>query len=931
MGLICLLSGAAGLVFETAWFHRAGLVFGSSVWSTSMVLSSFMGGLTVGAALVARYGSRITRLLSTYAAAEATVAVSGIAITQILPAFTALAARLSGAEGDAWPANAARFLAGFAILLVPATAMGTTLPLLAASLTRAGRVFGPALGWIYGWNTLGAVAGTLGTELILIPRLGVGGSAFVAATFCGVAAVMAWRLETVGWPAPEVFAAGDHRSHRRVSSLLLASFLSGAVLLALEVVWFRFLTMFVLSTTLAAAVMLAVVLASIGVGGLIASAWLTRSPMAWRHVPTLAFAAGVAVVATYAGFQWLTSGVQIADWPRTVWLACAVTAPASILSGAVFTFTGAAVETIFRDSTRAAGSVVLANTAGSMCGPLLATFVLLPRIGLEGSFFAAAIAYALVGVVAIGGLPPSRARLRSSALVGAAAVLAAVLAMFPHGLMKHAYFTRIAAPYASDGSSIVATREGPSETILLMQQRWLGEPVYSRLVTNGFSMSGTSVSALRYMRYFVYWPLAVHRGPIRNVLVICYGVGVTAGAAREIPGVEAIDVVDISRDVVAMSDAIYPADAHPLHDPRVRVRIEDGRQFLAATPRRFDLITGEPPPPRTPGAVNIYTREYFQLVYDRLADDGIATYWLPVGRPDPGTNVNAIVTAFCDVFADCSLWNATPFDLMLAGTRGSLGPATEDEFVRPWTVPALRARLADVGLELPQQVGATFLGDASYLRELAASAPPLVDDYPYRLIPRPEHPSLSHPGYGRDTAVTAQYEQALDPMRARAAFESSPLIRRAWPERVRAATLPYFEHQQAINNVFWQSGRPVRDIDRLHRLLSETPLRTLPLWVMGSDTVTEAIARRHDDGSGGVMYVRGLTALANRDYPGAAAAFSEAGRRGLSDAALRPMLAYALARSERTAEAARLAPARPGEDEQTQFWLWLRNKFGIGP
>ena len=100
------------------------------------------------------------------------------------------------------------------------------------------------------------------------------------------------------------------------------------------------------------------------------------------------------------------------------------------------------------------------------------------------------------------------------------------------------------------------------------------------------------------------------------------------------------------------------------------MHIEDGRQFLQATPRRFDLITGEPPPPRTPGAVNIYTREYFQLVFDRLAENGIATYWLPVGRPDPGTNVNAIVAAFCEVFTDCSLWNATPYDLMLAGTRG---------------------------------------------------------------------------------------------------------------------------------------------------------------------------------------------------------------------------------------------------------------------
>jgi hypothetical protein len=460
-----------------------------------------------------------------------------------------------------------------------------------------------------------------------------------------------------------------------------------------------------------------------------------------------------------------------------------------------------------------------------------------------------------------------------------------------------------------------------------MQQRWLGDPVYTRLVTNGFSMSGTNVSALRYMRYFVYWPLAVHRGPIRNVLVICYGVGVTAGAARDIPGVEAIDVVDISRDVVAMSDAIYDAGDHPLHDPRVRVHIEDGRQFLQASPRRFDLITGEPPPPRTPGAVNIYTREYFQLVHDRLADHGIATYWLPVGRPDPGTDVNAIVTAFCDVFADCSLWNATPFDLMLAGTRGSLGPATEDDFVRPWTIPALRARLAEVGLELPQQIGATFLGDATYLRELAAGAPPLADDYPHRLIPRPEHPSLSHPGYGHDSAVTAQYERTLDPARARAAFESSPLIRHAWPERVLAATLPYFEQQRAINGVFWDSGRPVRDIERLHRLLTETPLRTLPLWVMGSDTVTEGIARRHDDGSGGVMYVRGLTALANRDYPGAAAAFSEAVRRGLSDAALRPMLAYSLAMARRPDEARALIPALSTDEDHRKFWLWLSARW----
>src|SRR6185436_444107 len=140
-----------------------------------------------------------------------------------------------------------------------------------------------------------------------------------------------------------------------------------------------------------------------------------------------------------------------------------------------------------------------------------------------------------------------------------------------------------------------------------------------------------------------------------------------------------------STGVVSASDAVYAAGESPLHDPRARLHIEDGRFFLQSTAARFDLITGEPPPPRTPGAVNIYTEEYFRLIHDRLADGGIATYWLPVARPDPGTDVTSIIRAFCDVFSDCSLWNATPFDLMLAGSRNPPARAvTQDEFTAPW-------------------------------------------------------------------------------------------------------------------------------------------------------------------------------------------------------------------------------------------------------
>jgi predicted membrane-bound spermidine synthase len=937
---ICFISGAAGLVFEMIWFHRTGLVFGNSVWSTSLVLSSFMGGLTLGSAIVAAAGHRIRSVTRAYATAEIMVALSGVALTYALPGMThAVVALTNPSSGHAWTPNGVRFLTAFVILLVPSTAMGTTLPLLVAAIARE-RGFGPALGRAYGWNTLGAVAGVVMAEAWLIGAVGVAGSAWIAAALSLAAAMVALSLArraAEGLSAEATrHTSSKHQPGAATSSLpvriwplLASSFLAGATLLALEVVWFRFLTMYVLSTTLTASLMLAVVLAAIGIGGLAASTWLSRGPQTTSRLPLIALAAGFAVAVSYAAFDRLTEGTQIAAWHRTLWLAAALTLPASMLSGLFFTLLGDVLHRAVAVETRSAGWLTLANTAGGMLGPPLAAFVLLPALGMERAFFALALVYVGIAALALAGIGSPRPVWRSPALAIGAAAAAIALAWFPFGLMRDVYFVRVVQPYAADGSAIVATREGPSETIVLMQQKWMAEPIYHRLVTNGFSMSGTAVSALRYMRYFVYLPAMIHRGPIKRALVICYGVGVTAGAVLDLPDVEGLDVAEISRDVVAMSDFIYQEN-HPLADPRVRLHVEDGRQFLNTTSERFDLITGEPPPPRTPGAVHIYTREFFQLTHDRLAEGGITTYWLPVGRPDPGTNVHAIVRAFCDVFDDCSLWNATPFDLMLVGSRGA-GPVSEEEFVRPWTLPELRSRFAEVGLELPQQIGATFLGDSAYLRELTASAPPLVDNHPHRLHPVAGMPSLSDAGYGIDAGVTRLYRSVIDPARARRAFASSPFVRRLWPERVFESTLPYFDHQAVVNQVLWEGGRPLRQIESLHQLLTETPLRTLPLWMLGSDYVRERIALGRDDGTGALAYARGLSALASRDYPGAAAAFAEADRRGLQAEPLRPLRVYALCLADRCDAARALVPDPQSQGADARhFWEWLASKFGVG-
>jgi hypothetical protein len=377
---------------------------------------------------------------------------------------------------------------------------------------------------------------------------------------------------------------------------------------------------------------------------------------------------------------------------------------------------------------------------------------------------------------------------------------------------------------------------------------------------------------------------------------------------------------------MSMSDLIYTPAEHPLRDRRMRLHLEDGRQFLQVTDQQFDLITGEPPPPLTPGTVNLYTREHFQLIHDRLAQGGITTYWLPVARRDE-YDVMPIIRAFCDVFEDCSLWNGTPYDWMLVGTRQARGPASDSAFSKPWNHPVLGPHLREIGFETPQQIGATFLGDASYLKALTAETAALTDDYPRRLLPVSAR-ALSADRRSRGTLDLLR--AVIDPARARRRFAHSAFIRGLWPEGLLNDTLPFFDHQDIINRIIREGANPLRYIEELHSLITKTSLRRLPLWELGSSDALQRVADTGNDGTGRVEYQLGARALAIRNYPAAARYLAESERRGLHVATTRPLRVYALCLAGERDAANRLVPdVEPNDPDERHFWRWLRSQFGF--
>ena len=911
-----------------------------------------MAGLALGNALAAWVGPRLANPVRAYAYAEAAIAITGVGLVYILPVLgAALAPVFRPLLDQPWLLNALRLLVAFVLLLIPSTAMGITLPLLVTALTagirdprsgirnvRGSRIpnpesrvpesFGRVLGWLYGWNTLGAMLGVLIGEPYLIGALGVRGTASAAGGLNLVAAALAGLISVRG-PGPATRPEPSHPSG--LSRPLIAIFLSGFCLLALEVIWFRFLLLFVKGHSIAFAMMLAVALAGIAAGGLIASLWQRLMPAAHRFTAPLAFIAAVAVVASYRYFPSLIEpfGLESITRPEAiVRVSLPLMFPVSFISGMFFPLVGAALRTGLTSEISTVGTLTLVNTMGAAVGSLVAGFILLPLLGIEKSFFAIGLLYAVVGLVV--------GRLRRAPLVVYASAVAALvgLTLFPFGQFNARLVTIPVERWAQGEAErrLVAVREGSTETIVFFQRLLLGKPVSDVMLTNSFSMSTTGYGVRRYQKLYAYWPIAVHPD-LKRALVIGYGVGNTAKALTDSPGIESIDLVDLSRDILAMAPIVFPDPREqPLRDPRMRIHVEDGRYFLQTTDRDFDLITGEPPPPGIAGVENLYSREYFQLIHDRLADRGIVTYWLPLADLSD-MSARAILRAFCDVFDDCSLWNGAGTNLMIVGSRRNDPaqadrPVSEQDFRRQWNIPVIAAEMKRLGVERPEQLGALFLGDAAFVRALVGDARPLTDDEPKLIEASSSSPEES----------TRLLASITDTGAARTRFQTSEFIARHWPESLIRSSPPYFDVQHVIDaHMYGALIKQSLALDDVHRLLTGTTVQTPILWRLASNAdIQDVVAKASPEELTNpvLQYHLAIRLLSERNYRAAAAAFN----RALESPQVRDnafvLYVYTLCLAGQKAQAQAISSeafAASGVSSLPPIWIWMKETFGIDP
>lgn len=746
-----VLSGLAALVYQVLWSRELSLVLGTGTEAVAVVLSSFMAGLGLGnalaaRALAARTGIDPRHLPRAYAALEGLIAAAAI----LLPfAFTRSAPWLAPLYADGASPHDFRIARAFlalALLALPTTAMGATLPLLIALARPAASRVAAASGSLYAANTVGAVLGAVLTPLVLLPTLGLARSRLVAAAANVVAATVVLRAPLGTAPMVRggdvwIRRPSEHEA-RAVSRLVLAvSLLSGLGALAHEVAWTRALALLVGPTAYAFAFVVAAVIAGLALGSAIAS----------RFSDGVARPARALAVIQAGITAWALGLVPLVGWlPLAVGHAARALAerPVQLIAGhglatlALLIVPSALFGATFPLATRlvsqtgvppgaAAARVLAWNTAGALAGPLVAGFFLLPALGLRGALLTAAATHGVASLVALGadavGTPRRKPLLTGLALLVPLLALAIVpgwdLELLAGGAYRYGH--REAEGRLEESlraGELLYYRDGALATVSVKR---LGNA--KALAVDG-KVDATNGADMPTQRLLAHLPLLLH-GAARKVAVVGLGSGATAASALRYP-LETLEVVEISPEVVEAARMHFgDVNADAFADPRLKLRLTDARNHFLFTSERFDVIVSEPSNPWMAGVASLFTKEFFELARSRLASGGLFAQWMHVYGMTV-EDLRTVVGGFADVFPESSLFQITEGDLLLVGAEGRWPEPSAATLRERMGLPPVAEDLRGVGITRAGTLASLFVLGPGRLAAIAGDAPRHTDDRP---------------------------------------------------------------------------------------------------------------------------------------------------------------------------------------------------------
>ena len=683
--LFFFVSGATGLIYEVVWTRLLTLVMGNTHYSIATVLTAFMGGLALGSYAGGKVIDRRFNPLAAYAFLELGIGLYCLIIPGLIDFAFPLFKWVYLNWGDSYTqASMIRFSICVAILIVPATFMGATLPVLSKFVSRDKAHIGKDVGTLYSINTFGAVFGAWASAFVFMRLWGVQSTIWMTALLnLAISAVIFLIFR------PPVKGSITHEPESPLSpldnreKLILLSFgFSGMVALVYQIAWNRILSLLLGSSVYAFSLILTAFILGLALGTASFSRLLSRFGDPMRVYGFTQITIGVASLLSIPLFgtipfvnRWIYAnwGLQFDFIQFTNFL---------IIFALLFIptfFMGAQFPLVIKLTTRKletlgrhVGRIYACNTIGAIVGSFVAGFILIPELGLQTTLISGVFLNVLLGTAIL--------------MLGSRLNLSVKIYALPLFLIFCVLAAKSIGPWdksvISSGSFMPYRIADLKEAELKKNKILFFKEGMHTTVTTELSVSGniflrvngkTDASLALDMRTQLlsgYLPMLLHPDP-KSVLVVGQGSGITLGAVEQFP-VNEIMLIEISPAVIEGSRFFDPFNHHALDDDRVTLNLEDGRNHIALSDRTYDVIISEPSNPWISGVGALFTVNFFKLLKKRLNPGGVACIWVHTNMsPD---SFKSIIRSFSEEFPFVSMWESIAGDdYLLIGSEEEYG------------------------------------------------------------------------------------------------------------------------------------------------------------------------------------------------------------------------------------------------------------------
>ncbi|MGA1870801.1 MAG: fused MFS/spermidine synthase [bacterium] len=700
------LSGAVGLIYEIVWARLLRLVMGNTVFSITTVLCAFMGGLALGGFWGGKIVDRRDDPLRIYAFLEGAIGIYSLLLPGIIKA-TEIFYQLIYQEFHTsfYLFSLIRFLFCCLLLLLPTTLMGATLPVLIKSFVSSSDRIGWTVGKLYAVNTFGAVLGSFSAGFLLIPALGVNRTITIGAIINLFIFFLIYPLHTrtstclkkipkvtleidegEKRPPQSPSAAESESFHCNLLKVVLIGYgLSGFSALVYEIAWTRILTLIIGSSIYAFSLMLTAFIFGLALGSMLIYRFIDRRRDLVLFLAAVEVMIGFSALLVMPLFDRLPLFIVdiILKFSHSFWLLqLAEFGVVFLLMLIPTTMMGAAFPLASRIYTRnftsvgsSVGSIYAVNTLGSILGAFIGAFILIPWLGIQKTILMAVMINLLVGcsflIISQTLTMPKKVTMATLPIV-VAVVIALFLPAWSIELISSGSYVNTIEYSKIAGSrevlereikklKVIYHKEGISTTVTVKENAQ-GDRFF---LVNGKGDASSSED-LPTQELLAHVPLLLHHHP-QSVLVIGLASGVTLGSSGLYP-IKKLDCVEISPEAVEASHYFDHVNYNILKDPRVELIIEDGRNHLALTNRKYDVIISEPSNPWIAGISDLFTREFFQLCRDRVNIGGVVCVWLHAYNIEDGT-FRSIIHTFQTVFPYLTIWESSVgVDYLLIGS-----------------------------------------------------------------------------------------------------------------------------------------------------------------------------------------------------------------------------------------------------------------------